>query len=125
MIEAGEALEVPESWRSLPPRYQDPPIPMVPLSSAGATNVPPPQTYSPFSIQVLALLAPASIFGLLARLGLTSLMTFQGASVFPLAWVQALGCLVMGLALGLREPINKLLALLRSTCAHFSLMALI
>ncbi|KAF9513233.1 hypothetical protein BS47DRAFT_1459020 [Hydnum rufescens UP504] len=34
-------------------------------------------------------------------------MTFQGASVFPLAWVQALGCLVMGLAFGLREPITK------------------
>ncbi|KAF8341444.1 uncharacterized protein EI90DRAFT_3143730 [Cantharellus anzutake] len=36
------------------------------------------------------------MFGTLARLGLDALTSYEGQSVFPLAWVQATGCLVMG-----------------------------
>jgi hypothetical protein len=107
MIEIDSPVDISESQEIPAPPYHDPPIPMVPLPST-EINRHALKTYPPFSFHVLGLLAPASIFGLLARLGLSSLMTFQGASVFPLAWVQALGCLVMGLAFGLREPITKL-----------------
>ncbi|KAF8913957.1 CrcB-like protein-domain-containing protein [Gymnopilus junonius] len=50
---------------------------------------------------------PASVFGVLARLGMVALMTYGGDSVFPLAYAQALGCLVMGFALRLKEPIGQ------------------
>ena len=48
------------------------------------------------------------MFGLLVRLGLQALTNFDGAAVFPLAWVQGMGCLIMGIAAGLREPISQL-----------------
>ncbi|KAF8335060.1 CrcB-like protein-domain-containing protein [Cantharellus anzutake] len=47
------------------------------------------------------------MLGTLARLGLDALTSYEGQSVFPLAWVQATGCLVMGFAVGLREPITQ------------------
>lgn len=50
------------------------------------------------SLEAIALLAPFSIFGLLARLGIDAIVSYPGQSVFPLAWVQAAGCFVMGLA---------------------------
>jgi hypothetical protein len=53
------------------------------------------KVYQPLSVSVLALLAPASIFGLLARLGLEALVTYDGQSIFPLAFVQSVGCLIM------------------------------
>ena len=71
-------------------------------------KLPPSKIYAPLSFPVLALLAPASILGVLARLGLQAITTYDGRSIFPLAWVQAAGCLVMGFALGLREPIGQL-----------------
>lgn len=63
--------------------------------------------YPPLSFPVIALLAPASILGVLARLGLNALMSYDGHSVFPLAYVQAVGCLVMGIGLKLKEPIGR------------------
>ncbi|KAG8962441.1 hypothetical protein FRC03_004248 [Tulasnella sp. 419] len=60
----------------------------------------------PCDVRVIALLAPASIFGLLARLGVHALATYDGQSVFAFAWVQAIGCFVMGLCLGWREIIS-------------------
>jgi fluoride exporter len=66
------------------------------------------KVYSPYSIHVLALFIPASILGTLARLGLQSLTKYDGAAIFPLAYVQALGCLIMGFGLRLKEPIGKL-----------------
>jgi fluoride exporter len=60
------------------------------------------------SLPVLALLAPASIFGVLARLGLLSLGTYDGQAIFPLAYIQAAGCLMMGLGLGLKESLGRL-----------------
>jgi len=76
------------------------------------------QTYHPLSLPVLALLAPASTFGTLARLGLQALVTYDGRCIFPLAFVQAVGCLIMGFGLGLREPFGRLWV----TCMPFGNM---
>ena len=64
--------------------------------------------FTPYSPEVLLLLAPASIFGVLARLGLLALFKYDGESIFPLAYPQALGCLFMGMALILKEPLGNL-----------------
>ena len=64
--------------------------------------------YHPLSLPVVVLLMPASIFGVLARLGLQALVTYDGQSIFPLAYVQALGCFIMGLGLGMKEPFGRL-----------------
>jgi fluoride exporter len=63
---------------------------------------------NPWSLHVLALLIPASTFGVLARLGLLALGTYDGSSIFPLIYVQALGCLIMGFAVELKEPFGRL-----------------
>lgn len=73
--------------------------------SAGPIDKPPD---APLSFPVLALLAPAAVFGVLARLGLVALTNFDGHSVFPLAYVQAVGCLVMGFGLRLKTPLGAL-----------------
>ena len=62
----------------------------------------------PFSHHILTLMAPFAMFGLLARLGLQALTNFDGEAVFPLAWVQGMGCFFMGIVAGLREPISQL-----------------
>ncbi|KIY74150.1 hypothetical protein CYLTODRAFT_385635 [Cylindrobasidium torrendii FP15055 ss-10] len=56
-----------------------------------------PTQIHPFHIDVLALLFPSSLFGVLARLGLSALVTYDGQSIFPLAYAQGVGCLFMGL----------------------------
>ena len=71
-------------------------------------EVSPPKVYHPYSPHVLALLIPGSIFGALARVGLLALTTYDGRAIFPLAWIQAAGCVVMGFGLGLKEPIGEL-----------------
>ena len=70
--------------------------------------IPPLKIYSPYAPAVLALLMPASIFGVLARLGIEALVNYDGLSIFPLAWVQAFGCLFMGMFLRLKEPLGNL-----------------
>ncbi|TRM67755.1 CrcB-like protein-domain-containing protein [Schizophyllum amplum] len=70
-------------------------------------KLPPAKVYGPYSIHVICLLIPGSILGVLARLGLQALAKYDGQSIFPLAYPQALGCFVMGLALGLKEPIGE------------------
>ncbi|KAI0702881.1 CrcB-like protein-domain-containing protein [Cytidiella melzeri] len=70
-------------------------------------EIPAAKVYHPLSPHVLALLIPASMFGALARVGLLALTTYDGRAIFPLAWVQAAGCLVMGFGLGMREPIGQ------------------
>ncbi|ETS63208.1 hypothetical protein PaG_02991 [Moesziomyces aphidis] len=58
-------------------------------------------------LAVLGLMAFASIWGTLAREGLVALNTYDGQGVAPLVWAQAVGCLVMGLAVGAnRKPIE-------------------
>lgn len=73
-----------------------------------AEKLPPAKVYHPYHPAVIALLMPASVFGCLARLGLQALVNFDGDAVFPLAWVQVGGCLVMGFCLGIREPLGRL-----------------
>ncbi|KAK2466260.1 hypothetical protein APHAL10511_001902 [Amanita phalloides] len=70
-------------------------------------GIPKVKVYAPLSFPVLALIMPGAVFGTLARLGLTALATYDGASVFPLAYAQAVGCLVMGVALRLRRPLGQ------------------
>jgi CrcB protein len=76
-----------------------------------ATNVVPlvraAKTFHPFSLSMIAPLMPASILGLLARLGLDALTIYDGRSIFPLAYPQALGCLIMGICLPLKDPISN------------------
>ncbi|KAF8450606.1 CrcB-like protein-domain-containing protein [Boletus edulis BED1] len=50
---------------------------------------------------------PASILGVLARLGLQALVTYDGESIFSLAYVQATGCFIMGIALGMKAPFGN------------------
>ena len=47
-------------------------------------------------VATAALVAFGSLWGLLARLGLTGLNTYDGKSIAPLVWAQAVGCVVMG-----------------------------
>ena len=58
----------------------------------------------PLSMRVVAtcataaLIALGAIWGTLARLGLVALNSYDGQSVAPLIWAQAVGCLVFGYA---------------------------
>lgn len=56
---------------------------------------------------ILGLLMFASIWGLLAREGLIALNTYSGMSVEPTIWAQAVGCLVMGWAVGNKEALER------------------
>ncbi|KAH6915364.1 CrcB-like protein-domain-containing protein [Coprinopsis sp. MPI-PUGE-AT-0042] len=67
----------------------------------------PPKVYRPFDLPVLLILAPASILGLLARLGLQALTSFPGQSAFSLLYVQGLGCFIMGMGLRLKGPLGN------------------
>ncbi|KAI0307275.1 CrcB-like protein-domain-containing protein [Multifurca ochricompacta] len=78
----------------------------LPSSEPDVTPQDPAQSYHPFSPAVIAPLMPASVFGVLARLGLQALATYDGKSVFPLAFPQSLGCLIIGVALPLKDVIN-------------------
>ncbi|KAG8882942.1 hypothetical protein FRB97_007538 [Tulasnella sp. 331] len=66
-----------------------------------------PKPIGPLHPRVIALLMPGAVFGLLARLGLEGLTTYPGASIFTLAWVQVMGCFIMGLLIGIREPLSE------------------
>jgi hypothetical protein len=78
------------------------------LSTESDASIPTPsKVYHPFSPAVVALLMPASIFGTLARLGLQALATYDGKAIFPLAYPQAIGCLIMGIALPLKDAISN------------------
>lgn len=63
---------------------------------------------SPVSFEALTLLIPGTILGLLARLGIQHLDSYPNAAIFSLAWVQSLGCLAMGAALGQKSTLTKL-----------------
>ncbi|KAF6762303.1 CrcB-like protein-domain-containing protein [Ephemerocybe angulata] len=65
------------------------------------------KVYKPYDLAVVLILAPASILGVLGRLGTSSLTTYDGSSVFALAYVQGIGCLVMGFGLSLKEPLGR------------------
>ena len=67
-----------------------------------------PSYASPTSFESLTLLIPGTILGLLARLGIQHLDSYPNAAIFSLAWVQGLGCLAMGAALGQKITLTKL-----------------
>ncbi|KAK7691059.1 hypothetical protein QCA50_006162 [Cerrena zonata] len=70
-------------------------------------KLPAAKIYHPLSPHVIALLMPASIFGVLARLGIQALVGYEGKSAFPLAWVQAMGCFIMGFGVGIKDPLGQ------------------
>lgn len=67
-----------------------------------------PSYSSATSFEALTLLIPGTILGLLARLGIEHLGSYPNAAIFSLAWVQGLGCLAMGAALGQKVTLTKL-----------------
>jgi CrcB protein len=75
---------------------------------ADPEDIPPAKIYQPLSFPVIAFLMPGAVFGTLARLGLVALMTYDGNSVFPLAYAQAVGCLVIGITMRFKEPLGQL-----------------
>jgi hypothetical protein len=87
--------------------------PITASSSSGETAdkafpAPPPSPQSPSALDplTLSLLATFSLLGCLARLGLSALFSYAGDSIFPLVWAQAVGCLLMGLALGQKTALE-------------------
>lgn len=61
-----------------------------------------------YHFETLSLLAFFSLFGVLARLGLTALFDHPGATVFPVAWVQGTGCFLFGLIVHRRRQIERI-----------------
>lgn len=53
-----------------------------------------------------AILVPAAIFGILIRLGLDGLANYDGRIIFPMAWAQGVGCVIMGTALARKTEIT-------------------
>lgn len=99
-IEDAEALysvNIPLTTAEVEARERSPP--------PGAAK---PKPYPAFGFEILSSLIPGSIFGVLVRLGLLAITTYDGQSIFSLAWVQATGCFVMGLTLGLKDEIGTL-----------------
>lgn len=78
------------------------------LAQVIQTSAPNPLDSSPTSFEALTLLIPGTILGLLARLGIEHLGSYPNAAIFSLAWVQGLGCLAMGAALGQKVTLTKL-----------------
>lgn len=58
-------------------------------------------------LSILSLLIFFSIWGTLTREGLAALNSYDGMSINPLIWPQAVGCLVMGWAIGNQRQIEK------------------
>lgn len=57
---------------------------------------------------VVSLLIFASIWGVLLRLGLTALATYNGLTVFPLLLPQTVGCFMMGFLVGIKDEVEDL-----------------
>ncbi|KAL1408793.1 hypothetical protein Q8F55_005606 [Vanrija albida] len=73
------------------------------------SDAPPPEEATALrALAHYAVLVFSSMVGTLFRLGLDALGTYDGAVVFPLAWVQGVGCGIMGLALARKNEISWL-----------------
>ncbi|KDN51112.1 hypothetical protein RSAG8_00741, partial [Rhizoctonia solani AG-8 WAC10335] len=99
----GSQLEDKPPQSIADPERQEPRATSPPPVAATAA---PSRSYHPLSWPVITLLALPSVLGVLARLGIHSLTTYDGDSIFALAWVQGMGCFVTGLALGKRQAIT-------------------
>ncbi|KAJ8086703.1 Origin recognition complex subunit 2 [Marasmius tenuissimus] len=93
-VESVHEVEGQDLTTAYPPSVQRHPLP----SS---------KTYHALSPHILGLLIPFTIFGTLARLGLQALTTYDGQSIFPLAYIQSTGCFVMGFFLRLKGPMGE------------------
>lgn len=58
-------------------------------------------------LAILGLLSIASMFGFLAREGLVAMSTYDGMSVDPTIWAQAVGCLVIGYTIANRVALER------------------
>ena len=67
---------------------------------------PPPEDMTHYRLLAhYSILVLASMAGCLVRLGLTAMGTYAGASIFPIAWSQGVGCAIMGLALARKKEL--------------------
>lgn len=57
-------------------------------------------------MSILSLLSFSAIWGTLTREGVVALNTYPGMSIEPTIWAQAVGCLVMGWAVGHRKVLE-------------------
>lgn len=62
-------------------------------------------------LSTISLLIFATVWGVLARLGLLWIGGFAEGEVFSLIWAQMIGCLVMGLVVERKKGLEKLLVL--------------
>jgi len=68
---------------------------------------PPPEDMTHYRLLAhYSILVLASMAGCLIRLGLTAMGTYPGASIFPIAWSQGVGCAIMGLALARKKELT-------------------
>lgn len=84
-----------------PHRFSPPPL------QFPAENAPPPSK-QPFlrHLAALSLISFFSIWGTLTREGLVALNTYDGMSIKPLIWAQAVGCFAMGWCIGNQKQIE-------------------
>ena len=57
-------------------------------------------------VRVLGLLIPTAMLGVLVRLALTSLTSYSSPMLVPVLYSQALGCVVIGIATGIKPTIE-------------------
>ncbi|KAK4050954.1 hypothetical protein OIV83_003083 [Microbotryomycetes sp. JL201] len=88
-----------------------------PLRSNDATRLPsepkhvqhpPPRQDQAVTAATMSLLVFATIWGVLARLGLEWIGSFGQSEVFPLVWAQIIGCLIMGLVVEKKKGIERM-----------------
>lgn len=58
-------------------------------------------------LSAFGVLGIASFFGVLIRLGLTYINTYDGQPVPPLIWAQVVGCAIMGSAVARRDTLEN------------------
>ena len=67
---------------------------------------PPPEDLTRYRLLAhYSVLVLASMAGCLVRLGLTAMGSYAGASIFPIAWSQGVGCAIMGLCLARKKEL--------------------
>ena len=107
MTRSRRSVSRTESQRSADPEYAGQPRASSPPSNERENIAPPAEEITPLRLVAhYSSLVLASILGCLIRLGLTALATYDGRSIFPIAWSQGVGCGIMGLALARKSEIS-------------------